>query len=548
VYRLQPRQEGHRPIPYDVSREGHRPNHLRLNGVGDGFKPSRFRTIHRKFDVREGHRPIPFIIEGTLNSTANTAFTIDFYVSPSCDASGNGEALTSIGTTNVMTDGSDNADIDVTVPAHAILFITATARDASNNTSELSACLRATTPTTVTNTNDSGAGSLSQAILDASASSGVVDVINFNIPGATVHTIIPLSPLPAITDPVVIDGYTQPGAVPATGSTAAIMRIELNGQNAGVGADGLHITAGNTTVRGLVINRFSDDVIELASNGNNTISGNYLGVDPTGTLDRGNAYGIYVNETSNNTIGGTIPAARNIISGNNEAGINIWGINAADNIVQGNYIGTSVTRAADLGNTESGIVIVGAPDNTVGGLVNGAQNTISGNGFNGIDIVGTGATGNLIQGNYIGANAAGTFDYGIDLGNTFNGILIFNAPNNVIGGSNVAARNFIINNNSVGIWIEGVSASGNQIQGNYIGIGTDVTGTNIGNTYYGLYLTGTTGNFIGDSAVGAGNKIVGGNYGGIGLTAGSTYNTIQANEIYGSLVVVSICLRMRVTT
>ena len=111
---------------------------------------------------------------------------------------------------------------------------------------------------TVTNTNDAGPGSLRQAILDANASAGL-DTIDFNIPGAGPHTIRPASDLPTITDSVIIDGYTQPAAVPnsnpiTTGSNA-VLKIELDGTNAGDRANGLFITGGNSVVRGLVINR-----------------------------------------------------------------------------------------------------------------------------------------------------------------------------------------------------------------------------------------------------------------------------------------------------
>ncbi|MBI3418499.1 MAG: hypothetical protein HY043_24675 [Verrucomicrobia bacterium] len=111
---------------------------------------------------------------------------------------------------------------------------------------------------TVTTTNDAGAGSLRQAIGDANASPGL-DSIIFNIPGAGPHSIQPLSPLPTITDPVVIDGYTQPGASPNTLSQGdnAVLVIELDGTSAGAGASGLTITSGGSTVSGLAINRFT---------------------------------------------------------------------------------------------------------------------------------------------------------------------------------------------------------------------------------------------------------------------------------------------------
>src|SRR5438105_5790153 len=112
---------------------------------------------------------------------------------------------------------------------------------------------------TVTNTNDSGAGSLRQAILDANANPGT-DMISFNIPGGGSHVITPASALPTITDPVEIDGYTQAGASPNTllDGDNAVLLIELNGSNIGgfTLTPGLQINASNCEVRGLVINRF----------------------------------------------------------------------------------------------------------------------------------------------------------------------------------------------------------------------------------------------------------------------------------------------------
>src|SRR5262249_25896312 len=109
----------------------------------------------------------------------------------------------------------------------------------------------------VTNTADSGTGSLRQAILDANANPGQ-DLIAFAIPGSGAQTISPTSPLPAITDPVTIDGYTQPGASVNTLAVGdnAVLLIQLDGGSAGVGATGLHITAGHSTVRGLDISGF----------------------------------------------------------------------------------------------------------------------------------------------------------------------------------------------------------------------------------------------------------------------------------------------------
>lgn len=183
-------------------------------------------------------------------------------------------------------------------------------------------------PFTVTNTNDSGPGSLRQAMLNAEATAGH-NVIRFDIPGSGPHTISSLSALPFINDPVTIDGTSQPGF-----SGKPI--IELNGSMAGDGTNGLHITAGNCTVQGLVINRFSWSGILLAINGGNVIKGNYIGTNVTGTAALGNGdIGINVEASSNNTIGGTKPAERNVVSGN-QTGIRILGQGATGNKVLGN--------------------------------------------------------------------------------------------------------------------------------------------------------------------------------------------------------------------
>src|SRR5437762_2210933 len=88
---------------------------------------------------------------------------------------------------------------------------------------------------TVLNLADSGAGSLRQAVLDANANPGA-DVIAFAV-GGGVQTIAPTSALPLVTDPVTLDGWTQPGF-------AGTPLLELNGAGAGP-ADGPVITAGN---------------------------------------------------------------------------------------------------------------------------------------------------------------------------------------------------------------------------------------------------------------------------------------------------------------
>ncbi len=246
----------------------------------------------------------------------------------------------------------------------------------------------------VNNRNDHGPGSLRQAIDDANVNAGA-DSIHFNIPGDGPHTIRPASQLPEITDAVVIDGYTQPGALPATPTNPATLMIELDGSLTG-GNDGLMISAGSSTVRGLVVNRFgnyptAEAGIYLDGNGGNIIEGNYIGTDVTGTVYLGNyGHGVQVNSgSSDNTIGGATEAYRNLICGNPWAGI--W-IASSGNIVQGNYI-NGPTQLTSI----YGVVIYGADNNTIGGTASGQGNQIMYSGRIGIAIAGD---GNAILGKY----------------------------------------------------------------------------------------------------------------------------------------------------
>ena len=188
---------------------------------------------------------------------------------------------------------------------------------------------------TVTTTADSGAGSLRQAILDSNASVGVTDTIAFNITGAgcvgspAVCTIRPTSPLPNLTDPVVIDGYTQPGSSQNTLSTGdnAVLLVELNGSLANGSAEGLVVATDNTVIMGLVVDNFSPNGsgiwIDAAGGsgtaGGHVIRGNFIGTDPTGSIAVPNAgAGIFL-RSPNNTIGGPNPADRNVLVGSGNA-------------------------------------------------------------------------------------------------------------------------------------------------------------------------------------------------------------------------------------
>jgi uncharacterized repeat protein (TIGR01451 family)/CSLREA domain-containing protein len=421
-----------------------------------------------------------------------------------------------------------------------------------------------TCSTVVLNTNNSGAGSLRQAILCANGNLGL-DTISFNIPGAGVHTVQPLSPLPSITDPVVLDGYSQPDASPNTllNGDDAVLTIQLMGGSPGSGASGLVIDAGGsgTTIRGLVINRFSVNQILVRGASGNTISGNFIGTDPTGAGSvSSTGDGVSIAGPSNK-VGGTNPAARNVISGNTNRGIIIT---ANGNSVQGNFIGTNRNGTAAVPNLANGIQITGGADNIIGGTTPGAGNLISGNGgFNGgpgVLLYGnTGSsptfcsgapspvTGTLVQGNLIGTDVTGTQA----IGNATGVYIVCTASGNLVGGTAAAARNVISGNKinpTTNLFGQGVliawGASENLVQGNYIG--TDISGTAaVPNQSFGVSIgfgqpdSGAPHNFIGGATPEAGNLISGNTRSGIILQQRSNGNIVQQNLVGTSVSGVS---------
>lgn len=368
---------------------------------------------------------------------------------------------------------------------------------------------------TVVNVNDSGAGSLRQAILDANAAGGA-NLVRFQIPGTGPFTINLMASLPAIATPMTIDGSTQ------TGYNNQPL-IELNGASAGTEAIGVRLTTANCTVRGLAINRFATDGLRIESI-LNTVQGNFIGLDPTGTMIRSNGqYGIFVLGSWSNTIGGTTIAARNVIGGNDTG---IYLLNCFGNTVQGNYIGVSAAGTADVGNTNNGITLYNAATNQIGGTIAGARNVISGNTGSGINLNTTGSAGNAIEGNYIGINIAGT----VALPNGADGITLNDAVGNRIGGTAIGAGNVISGNGQAGVFLNGASCRANSVAGNLIG--TDPGGSSaIGNTFAGITFANASSNIIGGSVMAARNLISGNQQEGIFLSANARTNRIFGNYI-----------------
>jgi hypothetical protein len=354
----------------------------------------------------------------------------------------------------------------------------------------------------VTNVNNSGAGSLRDAISLANKYTDH-DTIKFNI-GWGAKSIQPLTALPYIRSPLTIDGTTQPGF-------AGKPIIELNGSKAGY-AVGLNVGGGNSTIKGLVINRFNGIGIQVVNGGGNKIAGNYIGTDLTGSYAAPNAQkGVFL-QTANNVVGGTTAADRNVISGNNSIGVQMWTYSAKYNKVQGNYIGTDATGNKAVPNKGSGVAINGSPFNLVGGSVAGAGNVISGNTEDGVVINQGGGHDTVIRGNIIGLNARGD----TRLGNGWYGIET-SQPRTIIGGTTAIERNVVSGNVWSGIVLWLASGSDNKVTGNYVG--TDVTGTrDIGNWWRGI-----------DVSNGSSNNVIGG-------YSAAERNVISGNDDSGVLV------------
>jgi hypothetical protein len=343
---------------------------------------------------------------------------------------------------------------------------------------------------TVTNTNDSGTGSLRAAITQANLYSAPIEVeIKFDIPGSGVQTIEPLSPLPAITKMVDIEGPSDADGNPL---------IQLDGQLAGngnvIGLDFQRDTPGNalsSVVYGLSINRFASYAIELGGDGPVTVYGCRIGTDHTGTKSRGNdsQVGAINIDSANDQIGMPLKGAQypNVISGNGSgAGIAVQpgGTGAT---IENCIIGTDITGTKALPNG-GGIYVNNAADVTIGGVGPYESNLISGNNTAGISFNGSGGgsgeSDTQVLGNRIGTNAAGTAAVG-----NAEGIYFSNSTDFIIGNGIAAGSNLISGNAIDGI----VFFASNQNQVNDNLIGTDVAGTAaLGNGGHGVSFSGSS--------------------------------------------------------
>ena len=329
------------------------------------------------------------------------------------------------------------------------------------------------TVTTVAEGNDANPGdllcatlggvcTLRAAIQEANALAGPQSIY-FNLPGSGIHSMsITSGPLPAITDTLMLDGSTQPNC--------SVPCIVLSGAVVGGSNTGLALNSNMNTITGFIITSWGFDGIEVNGD-NNIIEKNDIGFWPGNPTPLPNAYGIEI-RGSNNLIGGSSAATRNVISGNTYAGIAIGrsGGTPTSNRIQGNYIGTNATGNAALPNGESGVIVYMAASGTlIGGNSAGLRNVISGNAWRGVDSAGISTR---IQGNYIGTNAAGS----AAVPNSMGGIYVDGGFTIVGGGAGVTA-NLIAYNGGDGIGVYGaatrVNMRRNRVHSN-TGLGIDL--------------------------------------------------------------------------
>ena len=355
-----------------------------------------------------------------------------------------------------------------------------------------------------------------RAALDEANDDAAKDTINFDI-DTVLTPVLMVGPLEA-TESVNINGETQSHEF-----------VSIDFQN----GDGLTLSGGGSTVSGLVIFNHRDYAIRLQTGGGNTLTGNYLGTNVTGTLDAtdsADSVGVLIMSSANNVIGGPGDDERNLISGNGRAGVEVRGSSSSFNTISRNFIGTDITSTFAIPN-DVGVWIHGdARNNTIGGSSDLA-NVVSGNGSVGIRIgpETTAGPGNRVQGNLIGLRLDGDA-----LANGSHGVEVYGAANTTIGGLEADYRNIISANGGSGVHVvaipEGSAPTTTIIRGNIIGL--EIDGRTIsGNGGSGIHLDGAQGTLIGGPVVEARN-IISGNAGhGITIEAGSEETSIQGNYI-----------------
>ena len=426
-------------------------------------------------------------VSGMLNSTPNTLFQIEFFANALPDSSGHGEGAQFLGSTPVLTDGSGNvsfsltgATLDVAEGRH----ISATATDPDGNTSEFSRTIRADSALpgitfAVTTAADSGPGSLREVIQQSNKRvSADYNEIQFSLTGAGPHIIELLTPLPPLTEGATLNGLSQAGSLPNSGTPGnnAVHQIVLSGRLLqGNDAHGIEALAPDCSIESLKIVAFPGNGIVLRAARSFVTGCSIVSNSLDGVLIEGNEH----------VVGGFSFANANVVSGNGRNGVAITGTNAIANGVFRNFIGVAPDGLTEMPNGANGVLVSNAFENSIGTTIDGG-NVISGNTEEGIMILGTASIHNGIVGNLIGTDATGN----APLGNGLNGISFQNAPSNNVRGCVIAA------NGLDGVEMSGFFSSGNRIHESRIGLGLDGKSA-LGNGRHGVRISGANGTYIG---------------------------------------------------
>ncbi len=386
-------------------------------------------------------------------------------------------------------------------------------------------------PLKVWSTGDTGAGTLREAISYANSHTGA-DTVSFDLPESP--TIALSSSLTLSGDSTTIDGYTQTSAAAntATDATNASLQVAVTCAT----SDAFVVSASTCVLKGLVVRGCGGSGISI-SGSSNSVLGCFIGTNNAGTAAAANTgSGVRV-VGAGNTIGGSAPADRNLISGNGADGIVLTSA-ASGNTICGNVIGLRADGLAALANTKAGVAVYG-PNNTTGGsaTVPGRQsgNVVSGNGAGGIELNGASATGNQVRGNVAGLGC----DRATVIPNTNSGVMMYpGASSNTVGGATADLGNLLAGNTECGISIGGSAGSvctGNTVAGNRIGLSlTDQAKPNVSNgIWLGPYCQDTTiGGTASTAGAAPGNIIAGNTWHGVhceGVSHSGT--TIQGNLI-----------------
>ena len=353
------------------------------------------------------------------------------------------------------------------------------------------------------------------------------NTIAFNLPAGST-TIQPVIPLPAVNSSTLIDGTTQPGY-------AGTPIIWIQATPTSSGSNGLTLSSGTSGVKGLAVTGFTGGAGVELGGANDLIDADFLGIDPSGGVNNGNRLNTAeVNQYGAKADGAGDVVRNSVLSNNQAAGLRITGDNTQ---VTGNLIGTDPTGEQARSNDVAGVELTTASNVTIGGTTVAARNVISGN-FNDAIVLTNPGSGDIVEGNYIGIDAAGATAvpmYTASSGNGGYGIYLQSTTPGAttgltVGGTAAGAGNVIAGNQIDGVFIQ--DASGNTVAGNLIG--TSATGNvAVGNEGDGVQVTGNSSN---NSIGGAGTarNVISANAGdGVTFDTGSTNsgNVVTGNFI-----------------